>query len=111
MTDFNTSVKSFSKQLRESWLVPAVNVGGTEKTMKEVTVRAKYSTSQNKWHLSGGGRERNIYFDDITRTDEENALVHARVFTFDRNYRQTGYKVKNCGDHYMVTITMIPLIK
>jgi len=76
--------------------------------MKEVTIRAKYSQSQAKWHTSGSGFERNTYLDNPMNTQEENALTVARHFSYDRNHKETGYKVKNCGDHYMVTITMIP---
>ena len=76
--------------------------------MKEVIIRAKYSQSQAKWHLSGSGFERNTYLDNPMRTEEENALTVARHFTYDRHYVETGYEVKNCGDHYMVTIKMIP---
>jgi hypothetical protein len=85
--------------------------------MKLVTIRVKYSTAQNKWHVSGAGFVRDIVdavTDYLDNSVKDSAIRYAYNFVYRNGLvrgRQTLNpvleKVVEHSDHYMVTFKTV----
>jgi hypothetical protein len=85
--------------------------------MKLVTIRVKFSTAQNKWHVSGAGFVRDIVdavSDYLDNSVKDTAIRYAYNFVY-RNGLIRGQqtlnpvleKVVENSDHYIITFKTV----